>query len=48
LRASIEHQGRILFLDPATGKQIEVSDFVIAVHQGVLAAEVNGTWTRPA
>lgn len=42
LRASIEHQGGILFLDPATGKQIEVSDFAIALHQGVLTAEVNG------
>jgi hypothetical protein len=42
LRASIEHQGGILFVDPATGKQIEVSDFVIALHQGVLTAEVNG------
>jgi Htaa len=42
LRASIRHQGGILFLDPATGKQIEVSDFVIALHQGVLTAEVNG------
>ena len=42
LRASIAHHGGILFLDPATGKQIEVSDFVIALHQGVLTAEVNG------
>jgi hypothetical protein len=42
LRASIKHQGGILFIDPATGKQIEVSDFVIAVHRGVLTAEVNG------
>lgn len=42
LRAWIWHQGGILFLDPATGKQIEVSDFNISVHQGVLTAEVNG------
>jgi hypothetical protein len=42
LRASIAHQGGILFIDPATGKQIEVSNFVIALHQGVLTAEVNG------
>jgi len=31
-----------LFLAPATGKEIEVSDFVISVHQGLLTAEVNG------
>jgi len=31
-----------LFVDPATGKQIEVSDFIISVHQGGLTAEVNG------
>lgn len=42
LRGTIWHKGGILFLDPATGKQIEVSDFVISVHQGVLTAEVNG------
>ncbi len=42
LRGTIYHQGGILFIDPATGKQIEVSDFVISVHQGVLTAEVNG------
>jgi hypothetical protein len=42
LRGTIRHQGGILFLAPATGKQIEVSDFVISVHQGVLTAEVNG------
>ncbi len=42
LRGTIWHQGGILFLAPATGKQIEVSDFVISVHQGVLTAEVNG------
>ena len=42
LHGTIWHQGGILFTDPATGKQIEVSDFVISVHQGVLTAEVNG------
>jgi len=42
LRGTIWHQGGILFIDPATGKQIEVSDFVISVHQGRLTAEVNG------
>ena len=42
LRGTIWHKGGILFLAPATGKQIEVSDFVISVHQGVLTAEVNG------
>jgi leucine-zipper of insertion element IS481 len=38
----IWHQGGILFLNPATGKQIEVSNFVISVHRGVLTAEANG------
>jgi hypothetical protein len=42
LHGTIWHQGGILFIDPATGEQIEVSDFVISVHQGVLTAEVNG------
>jgi hypothetical protein len=42
LHGTIWHQGGILFVDPSTGKQIEVSDFVISVHQGVLTAEVNG------
>jgi len=42
LRGTIWHKGGILFLAPATGKQITVSDFVISVHQGVLTAEVNG------
>ena len=31
-----------MFLAPATGKQILVSDFVISVRQGVLTGEVNG------
>jgi len=42
LHGTINHRGGILFLAPATGKQIEVSDFVISVHRGVLTAEVNG------
>ena len=42
LHATIYHQGGILFIAPATGKQIEVSDFIISVPQGVLTAEVNG------
>jgi hypothetical protein len=42
LRGTIWHKGGILFVAPATGKQIEVSNFVISVHQGVLTAEVNG------
>jgi hypothetical protein len=42
LKATIWHQGGILFIDPATGKQLEVSDFIINVQKGVLTAEVNG------
>ena len=42
LRGTIWHKGGILFLDPATGKKIKVSAFIISVHQGVLTAEVNG------
>jgi hypothetical protein len=42
LRGTIRHKGGILFLDPATGKKIQVSAFIISVHQGVLTAEVNG------
>ena len=42
LRGTIWHKGGILFLDPATGKKIQVSAFIISVHQGVLTAEVNG------
>lgn len=41
LRGTIWHKGGILFLDPATGKKIQVSAFIISVHQGVLTAEVN-------
>ena len=42
LRGTIWDKGGILFVAPATGKQIKVSRFVISVHQGVLTAEVNG------
>ena len=42
LHGTIYHSGGILFIDPSTGKQIEVSDFIISVHQGGLTAEVNG------
>jgi Htaa len=42
LHGTIYHSGGILFTSPSTGKQIEVSNFVISVHQGVLTAEVNG------
>ena len=42
LRGTIWHRGGILFVAPATGKQIKVSRFVISVQQGVLTAEVNG------
>jgi hypothetical protein len=42
LHGTIYHSGGILFTDPANGQQIEVSGFVISVHQGVLTAEVNG------
>ena len=42
LHGTIYHRGGILFLAPATGHEIEVSDFVISVHQGLLTAEVNG------
>ena len=42
LSATIEHQGGILFLAPATGRQIAVSNFVISVKRGLLTAIVNG------
>jgi hypothetical protein len=42
LHGSIHHSGGILFADPTTSKQIEVSHFVINIHEGVLTAEVNG------
>jgi hypothetical protein len=40
--STVNHSGGILFIDPATGKQIAVSDFVINLGQGVLTAVVNG------
>ena len=42
LTGTIGHQGGILFVDPATGKQILVSNFVINLKQALLTAEVNG------
>ena len=42
LSATIEHRGGILFVAPASGKQIAVSNFVISVTQEVLTAIVNG------
>jgi hypothetical protein len=42
LTGTIDHKGGILFIDPATGKQIAVSDFTINVGEGVLTAIVNG------
>jgi hypothetical protein len=43
LHGTIYHHGGILFVARGTGKKIEVSNFVISVHQGVLTAEVNGS-----
>ena len=42
LTGTINHTGGILFIDPATGKQIAVSDFTINVGEHVLTAIVNG------
>ena len=42
LTGTIDHRGGILFIDPATGKQIAVSNFIINVGQGYLTAIVNG------
>jgi hypothetical protein len=42
LQATIGHASGILFLDPMTGKQIEVSSFVINVGERLLTAIVNG------
>ena len=39
---TIDHSGGILFIDPATGKEIAVSDFVIDLKAGQLTAVVNG------
>jgi hypothetical protein len=43
LHGTVYHSGGILFSSPSTGKQIEVSNFIINVHQGTLTAEVNNT-----
>lgn len=42
LTGAIDHSGGILFIDPATGKQIAVGDFTINVGQRGLTAVVNG------
>jgi hypothetical protein len=42
LTGTIGHSGGILFIAPATGKEIAVSDFVINLKQRVLTAIVNG------
>lgn len=42
LAGTVSHSGGILFISPATGKQIAVSDFVINLRQHVLTAVVNG------
>jgi hypothetical protein len=42
LTGTIDHSGGILFIDPATGKEIAVSDFVINLKEGELTAIVNG------
>ncbi len=39
---TIDHSGGILFIDPATGKEIAVSDFIINLKAGQLTAVVNG------
>jgi hypothetical protein len=42
LTGTISHSGGILFIAPATGKKIAVSDFIINLKQKVLTAIVNG------
>ena len=42
LTGTISHSGGILFIAPASGKQIEVSHFAIDLKQHVLTAIVNG------
>lgn len=42
LTGTIGHSGGILFIDPATGKEIAVSSFVINLKEHVLTAIVNG------
>lgn len=39
---TIDHSGGILFIDPATGKEIAVSDFIINLKAAQLTAIVNG------
>lgn len=43
LTGTIDHSGGILFLDPATGKEISVGTFTINVGQRDLTAIVNNT-----
>jgi len=42
LTGTIDHSGGILFIAPASGKEIAVSDFVINLKERVLTAIVNG------
>jgi hypothetical protein len=42
LTGTINHSGGILFIAPASGKEIAVSDFVINLKERVLTAIVNG------
>jgi hypothetical protein len=42
LTGTVSHSGGILFIAPATGKEIAVSDFVINLKEGELTAIVNG------
>src|ERR1700761_5805820 len=43
LHGTIYHKGGILFAAKKAGEKIEVSNFVISVHMGLLSAEVNGS-----
>jgi hypothetical protein len=47
LTGTVSHGGGIVFIAPATGKQIAVSDFVINLRQRVLTAVVNGNAKAP-
>jgi hypothetical protein len=42
LSATIDHQGGIVFVDPATGEQIAVSSLIIGLRWRLLAAIVSG------
>ncbi len=42
LTGAIDHSGGILFIAPASGREIAVSDFVINLKERVLTAIVNG------